>query len=67
MKPVLVAHMTPVTRGAARVLVCLCLWAAPAIAQTAFLDFNTAGQYATDFNAWNDNGAGGNGDNSSFA
>src|SRR5260370_42385985 len=67
VKPALVAHMRPVTRGAACVLACLCLWTAPAWAQTVFLDFNTAGQYATKFNPWNDNGAGGNGGNPSFA
>lgn len=39
--------------------------AAPAAAQTVFLDFNTAGQYTGNFNPWNDNG-GVNGGNYSF-
>src|SRR5437588_12286694 len=33
--------------------------------QTAFLDFNTPGQYTNNFNPWNDNG-GGKGGNYSF-
>src|SRR5258706_1833490 len=33
-----------------------CVSLAPAFAQTVFLDFNTAGQYSSNFNAWNDNG-----------
>lgn len=36
-----------------------------ALAQTAFLNFNTVGQYTNNFNPWNDNG-GGNGGNYSF-
>jgi hypothetical protein len=40
-------------------LFCL-LWfvlsAGAAMAQTAFLDFNTADQYTNNFNPWNDNG-----------
>lgn len=36
-------------------------------AQTVFFDFNTPGQFTGNFNQWNDNGAGGNGGNYSFA
>src|SRR6516164_10285034 len=36
-----------------------------AFAQTAFLNFNTVGQYTNNFNPWNDNG-GGNGGNYCF-
>src|ERR1039458_1163182 len=39
--------------------------AAPALAQTAFLNFNAPGQYTGNFNPWNDNG-GINGGNYSF-
>src|SRR5260221_4597663 len=35
------------------------------LAQTAFLDFNTPGQYTSNFNPWQDNG-GANGGNYSF-
>src|SRR3569833_2880470 len=44
----------------------LVLIALPAIAQTAFLDFNTTGQYTNNFTPWNDNG-GGNGGAYGFA
>jgi hypothetical protein len=38
---------------------------ASSVAQTAFLNFNSAGQYTNNFNPWND-GSGVNGDNYSF-
>jgi uncharacterized repeat protein (TIGR03806 family) len=33
-----------------------CLGVAAGFSQTVFLDFNTPGQYASNFNSWNDNG-----------
>jgi hypothetical protein len=48
---------------------CSCLtffFALPSRAQTLFLNFNTPGQYAGNFNQWNDNGAGADGGNYSF-
>jgi uncharacterized repeat protein (TIGR03806 family) len=36
------------------------------MAQTAFLDFNTVGQYTNNFHPWNDNGAGADGGNYAF-
>src|SRR5277367_1886580 len=42
-----------------------CFIAASGLAQTAFLDFNTVGQYTNNFNPWYDNG-GGNGGNYSY-
>ena len=41
--------------------------AASGFAQTAFLDFNTVGQYTNNFNAWNDNGSGTDGGAYSFS
>ncbi len=41
------------------------LWGLECPAQTVFLDFNTAGQYSTNFNPWNDSN-GVNGGNYSF-
>src|SRR6266480_4285764 len=46
-------------------LLALCLGAEPSSAQTAFLDFNIAGQYTNNFNPWNNSG-GVNGGNYSF-
>ncbi len=47
--------------------VCLLLLAAAAAsAQTAFVDFNTVGQYTNNFNPWNDNGAGADAGNYAF-
>ena len=37
------------------------------MAQTAFVDFNIAGEYTNNFNPWNDNGSGVNAGNYSFA
>ena len=42
------------------------LAATTALAQPAFLDFNTVGQYTNNFGVWNDNGQGGNGGNYAF-
>ena len=33
-----------------------CFGPLPVFAQTAFLDFNTVGEYANNFNPWNDTG-----------
>ncbi|HWW02804.1 MAG TPA: GH92 family glycosyl hydrolase [Candidatus Acidoferrum sp.] len=44
----------------------LSLEAPRGFAQTVFLDFNTPGQYISNFNPWNDNGTGTNGGNYSF-
>lgn len=44
----------------------LILFTLPAFTQTAFLDFNTTGQYTNNFTPWNDNG-GGNGGAYGFA
>ncbi len=43
----------------------LSLLSSTAFAQTAFVDFNTSGNYTNNFNPWNDNG-GANGGNYSF-
>lgn len=48
------------------VLLLLLPWAPASQAQSVFLDFNTPGQYASNFNQWNDNGKGGDGRNYSF-
>jgi predicted alpha-1,2-mannosidase len=63
------ALTTKLKRGCSPLLVLLsfCLWAASAEAQTVFYDFNTPGQYTSNFNAWNDNGTGANAGNYSFA
>ncbi len=49
---------------------CLSLWlvlfSGKTAAQTVFLNFNTPGQYTSNFTVWNDNGNGGNGGNYSF-
>src|SRR5260221_729933 len=55
------------SKSAHVILLSVCLWAGRSFAQSVFLDFNTPGQYAGNFNAWNDNGAGGNGGNYSFS
>ncbi|HEV2392215.1 MAG TPA: choice-of-anchor D domain-containing protein [Verrucomicrobiae bacterium] len=48
------------------ILSLVCGFAIACSGQTAFLDFNTAGQYTNNFNPWNDNGVGGNGGSYSF-
>lgn len=48
-------------------LACLFLGLVNGFSQTAFLNFNQVGQYTNNFSPWNDNGAGGNGGNYSFA
>ncbi|HEY3860770.1 MAG TPA: chitobiase/beta-hexosaminidase C-terminal domain-containing protein [Verrucomicrobiae bacterium] len=47
-------------------LLALTLAAGVAKAQTAFLNFDTIGQYTNNFSPWNDNGNGANGGNYSF-
>jgi hypothetical protein len=47
-------------------LVALLAFSGKSAAQTVFLNFNTPGQYTSNFNPWNDNGSGTNGLNYSF-
>src|SRR5277367_7042803 len=47
-------------RGVPSLAGLLLLCQTTAFAQTAFLNFNTVGQYTNNFNPWNDNGSGTN-------
>ena len=58
--------LTALHRGAFCALGFLGLGLTSLKAQTAFLDFNTPGQYTGNFNPWNDNGSGNNGGNYSY-
>ncbi|HWD93449.1 MAG TPA: GH92 family glycosyl hydrolase [Verrucomicrobiae bacterium] len=56
----------PCARAAVLFLVSFLFWTAASRAQTAFFDFNTPGQFAGNFNQWDDNGSGANGGSYSF-
>jgi uncharacterized repeat protein (TIGR03806 family) len=61
------SKVSPLTLRRTFGLILLLASGAGCFAQTAFLDFNSIGQYTNNFNPWNDNGTGSNGGNYCFA